>query len=262
MSGLERYTAVLRLFTAQKSVWTVQQMAEALGVPQSTAYRTVRDLLDENFLEAAGEARYRLGSVFIEFDRLLRLTDPLVRAGEGVLRELVTAAGVPCVGLLCRLYNDTVMCVADTAGGGTFRSSYERGRPMPLTQGATSKAILASLPARRLARLLEAVGAERSDTFRQELAAIRKHGVCITHSEIDADVLGIAAPVFPRAPGSLASLSLVLPMKQIDDALTQRLAEATIAGARRLEHLMAQDSPETPDHRDLAEELDRRRDEA
>ena len=113
MSGLKRFTGVLQLFDESKTVWTVQEMAVTLEIPQSTVYRTVRELLDENFLEAAGEARYRLGSVFMEYDRMLRLTDPLVRAGEAVLDDLVQQAGLPCVGLLCRLYNDQVMCVAD-----------------------------------------------------------------------------------------------------------------------------------------------------
>lgn len=243
MSGLQRFTAVLQLFSESKSVWTVHEMAVALSVPQSTVYRTVRDLLNENFLEAMGEARYRLGSVFIEYDRLLRLTDPLVRAGEVVLEDLVAAAGMPCVSLLCRLYNDQVMCVVDAAAGEPFRSSYERGRPMPLTVGATSKAILAHLPARRFNRLLDGVDPSQVDLLRRELAAIRKTGICVTASEIDRDVIGIAAPVFPREPGSLASLSLVLPRKQADDSVAQRLAQAVIEGARRLESLLAVEQP-------------------
>ena len=40
MAGLSRYTAVLRLFSQAQSEWTVQDMAERLGVPQSTVYRT------------------------------------------------------------------------------------------------------------------------------------------------------------------------------------------------------------------------------
>ena len=242
MAGLERYTAVLRLFTEVQCEWTVQDMSERLGVPQSTVYRTVRDLVDENFLEIASEARYRLGSVFIEYDRLLRLTDPLVTAGAKVLHDVVMRAGIPCVGLLCRLYNDTVMCVVDeTAPGATFRSSYERGRPMPLTQGATSKAILAHLPARKLTRLLEHWPDARSDEFRAELLAVRRRGVAISSGEIDADAVGIAAPVFRRAPGLLASLSLVLPAAVADDTLIARLASATVEGARKIE--LAMDQP-------------------
>ena len=242
MAGLDRYTAVLRLFTQSQSEWTVQEMSEHLGVPQSTAYRTVRDLVAENFLETASEARYRLGSVFIEFDRLLRLTDPLLMAGERVLREVVAEADTPCVGLLCRLYNDTVMCIADaTSPGANFRSSYERGRPMPLTQGATSKVILAHLPTRRLNRLLEHWPEAANATFRSELQTVRRRGISVSRGEIDANVVGISAPIFRKAPSLLASLSLVLPAAGVDDALTGKLALLTVEAARKIE--LAVDRP-------------------
>ena len=236
MAGLARYTAVLRLFSQSQSEWMVQDMAERLGVPQSTVYRTVRDLVGENFLEMASEGRYRLGSGFIEFDRLLRLTDPLLTAGSQVLQEVVAEAGVPCVGLLCRLYNDTVMCIADaTTPGATFRSSYERGRPMPLTMGATSKAILAHLPTRRFNRIVNQWPEARSGAFRAELLTVRRSGVCVSSGEIDADVVGVAAPILSKAPGLLASLSLVLPQGIADKAMVARIAAATMAGAKRIE---------------------------
>jgi DNA-binding IclR family transcriptional regulator len=241
VSGFKRFTTVLQLFDEHRSVWSVQDMALKLEIPQSTVYRTVRDLLDENFLEAAGEARYRLGSVFMEYDRVLRLADPLVRAGEGVLRDLVDGAGVPCVALLCRLYNNQVMCVVDATRGATFHTSYERGRPMPLTSGAPSKAILAHLPPRRLTRLLDGLEIVRLEALRRDLAAVRKTGICVTGGEIDRDVLGIAAPVFPRAPGSLASLSLVLPLDVSEDSLIHKLAQATANGARQLEARLGSD---------------------
>ena len=55
------------------------------------------------------------------------------------------------------------------------------------------------------------------------------------------DILGIAVPVFPRAPGSLASLSLVLPMEATDDSLVRKLAQATTQGARELEARLGSD---------------------
>ena len=112
MAGLSRYMAVLRLFSEGLPTWTVAEMADALGVPQSTVYRTVRDLLGEGLVEMSAEARYRPGPAFIEFDRLTRLTDPLMRAGNDILRDVVQAAGVPCVGLLTRLYAREVMCLS------------------------------------------------------------------------------------------------------------------------------------------------------
>lgn len=234
MAGFARFQAVLRLFDEKASAWTVPAMSDALGVPASTVYRTVRDLVAVGFLEAAHESVYRLGSAFIEYDRLLRLTDPLVAAGRGALHDVVAQANTPCVALLSRLYNDQVMCVVDEAARDTsFRSSYERGRPMPLTQGATSKVILAHLPPRQLNRLIGAPkdGDTRHAALRRELASIRKNGFCATASEIDAGLAGIAAPVIVREAGIIASLSLVADDSRLDESQRRRLVLLVVSAA-------------------------------
>jgi DNA-binding IclR family transcriptional regulator len=250
MPGLERFITVLRLFDERSTAWTVAAMAEALDVPQSTVYRTVRGLLAAGMLEAAAEGRYRLGPAFIAFDRVIRLTDPLMEASGEVLCGIAAGAGVPCVALLSRLYNDTVMCVAErSAGAVALHSSYERGRPMPLTQGATSKVILAHLQRRRLLRLLAEVKIAPQESlrssgngFRAELAEIRKRGYCVTHGEIDSGLTGIAAPIFCRESDIVASLSLALPSIRLTDKLSGRLIALTVAGAREIERILSKAS--------------------
>lgn len=181
-AGLSRFVRILRLFGEAKATWTVPEMAAALGQPASSVYRAVRELVAEAFLEPATEAHYRLGAAFVEFDRLVRRTDPLTRIGEPRLADIAAQAGVPCAVLLARLYGDTVMCVADTrAGDLPATPSYERGRPMPLTRGATSKTILAQLPTRRLVRLIDtidgaAAAPEQTAALREILAGVRRRG--------------------------------------------------------------------------------------
>lgn len=240
MSGFARYQAVLRLFSEHKPAWTVPAIAEAVGAPASTAYRTVRELVAAGFIEPSSGASYRLGAAFIEYDRLLRLTDPLVRAGLPVLRDAVVDAHMPCVALLARLYNGEVMCVADESAAQTpFRSSYERGKPMPLTQGATSKVILAAMPPRQLARL---VGRrEESAELRDELNAVRKAGFCYATGEIDRGLAGIAAPIANAERGVIASITLVVRQQDIDDARRNRLAMLTMSAAGLIAEAIARD---------------------
>lgn len=233
MAGLGRFTAVLRLFDEDRSVWSVPAMSDVLGVPASTLYRTVRELVAEGFLDAADDARYRLGPAFIEFDWRMRRSDPLVRAGAPVLSDVVHQADVACVALLSRLYNGTVMCVADEAAPDiAFRSSYERGRPMPLARGATSKVILAHLQPRQLTRLIGP--RENSGPLRAELNAIRKRGYLATANEVDEGLAGIAAPVIDRDAGVVASLSLVTPDAGLDDAQRRRLVLLCVSAAGML----------------------------
>ena len=249
MAGLSRFVDVLRLFGEAKSDWTVPEIAEALGVPASTVYRTVRELLAASFLEPAREGHYRLGAVFIEYDRLIRMTDPLVRAGSALLRDVALQARIPCVAVLCRLYGDTVMCIAEeTAQAPPFWTSYERGRPRPLTRGATSKVILAQLPTRRLKKLL---AHEPSHPFamspaelREELAAIRKRGYCVTRGEVDHGLMGLAVPVSIPDQALNASLSLIVKATDLDQAGERRLVLLLVSSASLLTEALNQgDTP-------------------
>jgi len=249
MSGLDRYMRLLRLFGEAKSEWTVQEMADALAVPASTVYRSVRDLIAADMLEPAGEAQYRLGAAFIEFERLIRLTDPLVRTAHPLLRDLSLQVGLPCAVFLARLYGDTVMCVADDRpGDAVIKTSYERGRPMPLTRGATSKAILAQLPARRLGKvLLQAQKANPKDPFaipiddfRAQLATVRKRGYCVTRGEVDKGLVGIAAPIAVPEQGINASLTLVVEAAQLDDRAERRLVMLVVSTAGLLTDMLTE----------------------
>lgn len=238
MAGLSRYRSVLELFTEARPSWTVSGISQSLGLPGSTAYRTVRELVRAGFLEPSAGASYRLGAAFLIYDRLIRLTDPLIRAGYGILQEAVRQAQVPCVGLLARLHHETVMCIADDAtAAADFRSSYQRGRLMPLTKGATSKVILAELSGRKLGKLLKTVAAdtdplgEKVEEFKDGLARIRKGGYCISRGEIDDGLVGIAAPIVAQELGIIASLSLVLSAEGLTDAVERRITLLTVSSA-------------------------------
>ncbi|WP_338664527.1 IclR family transcriptional regulator C-terminal domain-containing protein [Pararoseomonas sp. SCSIO 73927] len=237
MSGFQRYADLLNLFDEGRSDWSIPAISEALGVPSSTIYRTVRELMAEGFLEPALEGHYRLGSAFIAFERLIRTTDPIVRIGGELLPDIVAQARVPAVAVLARLFGRQVMCVADAAPpGAAVRTSYERGRPRPMLRGATSKVILAQLPSRRLNRLLETEVdphplAPEPVALRAELTAIRRRGYCITRGEVDEGVVGIAAPVPVPERALVASLSLVVSEAALDDATERRLTLLVVSTA-------------------------------
>jgi DNA-binding IclR family transcriptional regulator len=124
---------------------------------------------------------------------------------------------------------------------------------MPLLRGATSKIILAHLRSRTLKALFAREAAEIAaaglgaswEEFRRGLAAIRRAGVCVSHGEIDAGRVGIAAPVFDRERTVLGSLSIALGEAHADASLVRRLAPLTTKGAREIERTMNSGSAST-----------------
>lgn len=239
MAGLQRFIQILRLFDESASQWTISAMAAELGVPASTVYRTVRELVRNRMLVPSAEAHYRLGPAIIEFDRRLRITDPLIREGVPILADLVAAIKMPCIALLAQIYGDQVICVADIAASNSgIVSSYERGRPMPLFRGATSKAILAQLPTTRLKKLSAAAALQYSvppvTEIIAELAEIKRRGFAVTRGEVDAGLVGLSVPVSRPAAAIHASMSLILKASDLDEGTERRLTMTLVPTASML----------------------------
>src|SRR6478609_4668542 len=99
----DRVLSVLALFTREKSDWTVEEAAAAIGVPVSTAYRYFRSLSSAELIMPYLQGRYVLGSAIIEYDYAMRLHDPLLAAAHKVVADLADTVG-ECDAMLARLY--------------------------------------------------------------------------------------------------------------------------------------------------------------
>ena len=78
-TSIARVLGILDLFTPDAPVWTVDMLVDRLLVGRATIYRYIRALCDAGFLVAVSRAGYVLGPRFIEFDRSIRMADPLLQ---------------------------------------------------------------------------------------------------------------------------------------------------------------------------------------
>lgn len=246
-SSGDRLLAVLGLFTLDRPEWTVEEAAVQLGVSATTAYRYFKRLTRAGLISPVSGASYTLGPAIIQMDRQIQLCDPMLKAARDVMSELIEHASEGGAVLLCRLFHDRVMCVHQEMGRGPQEPIvFQRGRPMPLFRGATSKIILAHLPNRTLKSLFTANAAEIAsaglgqnwDDFRRHLAAFRRAGYAAASGDVDQVRAAIAAPVFGPRRAVLGSLSFLVPKSRYDDALRGRLAPRVIAAARDIENAM------------------------
>jgi DNA-binding IclR family transcriptional regulator len=250
-----RVLAVLRLFSIERPDWTVEAAAQELGLSQSTAYEYFKSLVDSGLVVASKPGRYVIGPAIIEYDRLTRSCDPLIANAQPILKELVRSSPIPAVGLLCRLYRLTVMCVDQyTNTTIDFAVSYERGRPMPLFRGAASKVILAHMERRKLRRYFDEFAAEVAEAgmgeswrpFRAALRRIRTAETIVTKGELDAGRVGVSAPVFGPGDEVLGSIGLVLSESDLTEhegLLAQLELKVRLAGRELSAVLKENDEP-------------------
>ena len=243
MNTANRVLAVLNLFTVEKPEWTVEEAAREIGVSTSTAYRYFRDLSKVGLLDAFPSGKYILGPAVIENDRKIRLTDPLTKVGRPAMQRLVARSGSTGVALLCRVYRNCVMCVhqeaavlaEDTVG-------YERGRPMPMFRGASSKVIFANLPSRTARWFFdkypeEIAAAELGsdwETTKANLRRIRRAGLHITRGEVDDARVGIAAPVFGQGGIVIGSIAMAIPESEATPQFIANISALVQASAREI----------------------------
>lgn len=247
-SSPEKTVSVLSLFTIEKPAWTVEAACVELNVSVSTAYRYFATLSEFGLLTTESPGVYVLGPAFIQYDRQIQLTDPLLLVARPAMDRLIALAPSRTTLVLCRVFHDTVLCVHQVQGKGPQSTiSYERGRPMPLFYGATSKIILANLDSRRLRRIYDAYSAEiltanlgaNWKTFRSELSKIRKEGYLMTHGEVDEGRWGISVPIFDSDRRVLGSLSFVIARKKIGKDKIKRLAGHLTKCALKIEQALA-----------------------
>src|SRR5882762_5827098 len=91
-SSGDRLLAVLALFTIARPQWTVEAVAEKLGVSATTSYRYFKRLTKAGLISPVSGAGYTLGPAIIQMDRLIQSSDPMLRGARGVMIDLARHA--------------------------------------------------------------------------------------------------------------------------------------------------------------------------
>lgn len=242
MSTSDRLLAVLGLFTIERPEWTVEGAASELGLAVSTAYRYFRSLSSAGLINAFSTGRYVLGPAITQYDRQMRLLDPLITTAQPVMKRIAAVAGSDAVVLLCRLYRNHVMCVhQESVERPDFAVSYERGRPMQLYRGASSKIILAHMASRtvkafyaRNAASMVQWGLGKSwHEVKQRLRLLRTAGIAITQAELDPGMTGVAAAVLTPDGEAIGSISIVV--KNLTPDILSQMADLLREAAKEVQ---------------------------
>lgn len=247
MSSLTRMLAVLDLFNGAQGALDADQIASGLGLTRTTGYRYLRELVQAGLL-ANNAGNYSLGARIIHFDYLIRQSDPLLQLGLAPLRGLVAETGGK--GLLASLFDDKIVNIHEEPGERAMTLSFGRGQLLPTFRSATSRAIISVLPRQRLKRIctrheddpdLRALAADWKGLLRF-LRIINEQGYVVSRGELDADYIGIAAPIVmpDKRPvsGTISSVTLIFHREHYalfdERTLGRKLAEAGHAIAGKL----------------------------
>ena len=245
LQTLARGLDLLFLFSEVRPALSIVEIAAALRVPRSTAYRLVRTLRSRGILrERATPGTYGLGWSLLSLGHaaeaaldLPGLLYPVMarlhaRTGETII--LTAAAGLMGV------------CLERIESAHSVRLSMTKGQRMALHAGASAKVLLAFQPEVVWERVIHEIGLTRytSRTIRRpallraELRQIRRQGYAVSRGELDDGAWAVAAPILTPSGQLVAALTVAGPLTRLPRStlprLVRTLREAAIAATRSI----------------------------
>lgn len=196
MRAVQRTLAVFESFSPDRSSLSLQELAERIELPKSTAFRLVQSLEKAGYLVRLDDQQYCLSLRFTRLAGLVRSTLDIRTIARPVMRELAETTNETVT--LQMASQGQRVCVDAVATDSPLRSVTQPGEQVPLLAGASSKLLIAYMPAAQVAPIVAQIAKLTKRTqaeVRAELAAIRERCYAVSHGERVLGVSAIAAPI-------------------------------------------------------------------
>lgn len=238
LQTVEKALRLLSLFSVKTPEWGLSDAARELELPKSVTFRLMETLAHHGYLAQNPENRhYRLGLQLLALASALTESLDLRQAALPYMNELARLTGESA--FLIVVDGDSAVTVAKADSDSPVRVHMTLGNHVPLSLGASNKALLAFLPPDRLEQVLSKpltliTGRGPTDpaALRQEVTTIRARGWAYTVGEVTADVAGLGVPILDRRGTLLGGLSLGGPATRLTEKKVQELVPALQHTAR------------------------------
>lgn len=227
-----RALAIFDAFDNEHLSLSLQEIAERIRMPKTTAFRLVNTLERAGFLIRMDNQQYCLSLKVARLGGLVRSTLSIREIARPIMLE-VNRQTHETITLNTVMGNDRmVLEVVDTPS--PLMSMARLGQHMPLLLGASARVIMAYMEPDELERVLKA-NAKVADVDRpaleRELARFRKQGYALSRGQRVPGLTAISVPLFDINGKVRNSLSLTGPSIRVDP-IDLDLAEIMMTAGR------------------------------
>jgi DNA-binding IclR family transcriptional regulator len=206
----------------------VTDIAVALEVHKSTAFRLVTTLEAHDLVEQAGErGKYRLGVGVLRLAGATTARLDVVQEARQICRQLAAHTGETVN--LAVLSGSSALYLDQVAGASSLQSHNWVGQHIPLHATSNGKVLISELEPKRLEELLGNLPGytdrtiTRKARLRAEIAEVRERGYAVAVDELEVGLTAAAAPIRNAHGDIIASMSVSGATFRFDDG---RLADA------------------------------------
>jgi DNA-binding IclR family transcriptional regulator len=237
-----RAVAMLEAFTDERPSWNVSDLAAAVGLNRTTAYRLLTALESAELISRDSTTEsYRLGSGLIVLGARAGRANPVRAISLPELAQLAGATGETAT--LEVISGSEMVIIEEIPGEYVTSGSQHIGSRWPIYATSTGKAILAHLPPAELAPLLahpiEPL-TEKTITsaarLRDCLEEIRRLGYAVAADELELGFVAVGAAVFDSDGRAIAAISLGGTSARLTAERVPEIGESVRTAADRISH--------------------------
>jgi len=248
---------MLEVFSDERPAWAVGELAEALGLNRTTAYRLLTALERAEYVvrDPASET-YRLGSGLIALGGRAQRANPVRELARPELEALAARTGETAT---LEIVSDEHMVIIDEIPGeymtsGSFGWSRHVGTRWPVYATSTGKALLAHQPpvdrahliALPMRRLTERTLAS-SEALETCLEEVRRLGYAVAYEELELGFVAVGAPLLDAAGSPVAAISLGGTSARLTQERVPEFGRLVRAAAARISHQLGYRGEATAD---------------
>ncbi|MFF2345157.1 IclR family transcriptional regulator [Pseudarthrobacter sp. NPDC058119] len=233
-SMIARFVRVVSAFDDRHQTMTVAELARRTGLPVTTTYRLVNELLHERLLEREPGGAVHIGTKMWELasrgSKMVGLREaalPFMEDVQSVVQH-ATTLGI--------LDSDEILYIERIGTHATVVDISKIAGRLPLHATSSGLVLLAHSPAAYQDKILARPLYKYTDTtltepmvLRRHLADIRHRGFAAMPGVIVPETTGIAVPVFGPDNTAVAALSVIVPRTEENDSAR---VPVLMAGAR------------------------------
>ncbi len=240
VQSVDRALRVLEIL-ARNGECGVTEIAAALGVHKSTAFRLVATLEQHEHVEQVeGRGKYRLGVGLLRLAGATSARLDVVQEARPLCKQLASATGETVN--LATLSGHSALYLDQVAGPSALQPHNWVGQHIPLHATSNGKVLMAWLSEDDLRDLLGRLPAYTDTTItskgklRMELESVRDTGYAVAVDELEIGLTAIAAPVRNAHGDVICSMSLSGPTFRLSTDRVEQVVPLLIEAADELSH--------------------------
>lgn len=213
---------ILRLLSTIDVPVSASRISQELGLPRSTTYRLLGEMMDLGFVvHLAEERKYGLGVAAYAMASAYTTQQPLVRASHNHLVKAATLVGGS--GHLSRLSGQEIVYLDEVRAPGAASLMTEVGVRLVAAGTASGRIMLAHLPDTER-RAAVGAGADFDwDSFEEALDGFRGRGFAVENQEVAPGQESMAVAITDHLGRPAAALAVTFPVGTVGEETYQEV---------------------------------------